>query len=138
MRLAAIISAATLVLLVALAPAAARAEQAATGTLVGRTMINTGCPGPVSPGGCNPWHRLPQAAFTVTRLSSAGTKIPGTTRTVNSNSEAAFRIRLGVGSYLVTPIAGTRTRGGTPKRVRIRALFTTHTTVRFTAKIQPA
>ena len=137
MRLAAVTSAATLVLLAAVAPAAATAGHTATGTLVGRTMINAGCPGPAAPGECNPWHTLPHAAFTITRLSSTGAEVARTTRTLRSNSNAAFRIRLKVGSYLVTPTAAANSRAGTSHRLHILARTSTKTTVRFTAKIQP-
>jgi len=138
MRLAVVICSATLVSLVVLAPATAAARHAATGTLAGRTQIGTSCPVPPASGTCDSWQPLPHATFTVTRLNSAGREIAGTTRTVKSNSRAAFRVVLRVGSYLVKPIPGAATRGGTPHRVHIAAGATTKTTVRFLTRSQPA
>ena len=138
MRLAAVVSAATVFSLVAIAPATATTKHA-TGTLVGLTKINRGCPGPVSPPNeCNPWRPLPHATFTITRLNSTGAQIRRTRRVVTSDSNAAFRVVLRTGSYLVKPIPGAKNEAGSPHRVHISVGTRTRTIVRYTAIVQPA
>jgi hypothetical protein len=138
MRLAVAIFASILVSLTVVAPTTAAAKHVATGTLAGRTKIRSSCPVSPPSSSCDSWQPLPHATFTVTRLNSAGAEIAGTTRTVRSNSRAAFRVVLRVGSYIVKPSPRGNTRGGTPHRVHIAARATTKTTVRFLARFQPA
>ena len=99
--------------------------------------VKTGCPAQ-TPGGCNPWQPFPHAQFTLTRLNADGTSQPGTTRTIESNDNAHFAIRLHPGSYLLQPDAGTDTKGGSPLRLSIKALTATTVTVRYTAKFRRA
>lgn len=132
MRLNSIICAASVALLATTTAAAATRIHAAKGRVSGQTKIDLGCP--VSPGSpCNAWQPLPHAVFTVTRLNHAGTKVPGTARTVESNAAARFRIPLRAGDYLVKASAGRDSKGEAPFRLRVRANATTVTTVRFTS-----
>jgi hypothetical protein len=81
---------------------------------------------------------LPHATFTITRLNSAGAQIRSTRRVVTSDANAAFRVVLRAGSYLVKPTPGANTKAGSPHRVRISAGTRTRTIVRYTAIVQPA
>lgn len=138
MRLAAVICSAGLISFLTVGPATATVGHAQSGTLVGHTQINTGCPGPVPVSGCNQWRPYPGATVTITRLNSAGRQIKGTTRTVRSNSKATFRLSLPVGKYLVKPTAGDKTKGGNSLRLRIAARAITESNIRFTAKTVPS
>ena len=97
------------------------------GTLAGQTQISYGCPGPVAEGGpsCNPWRTFPRARFSVSPSS------PGPARTVVSDSLGRFSVRLAPGSYTVTALPQTHTRGGPTLHVRIRAGALTRILLRF-------
>jgi hypothetical protein len=104
-----------------------------TGTLSGTTQISFGCPGPVNPDGptCHPWHAYPNARFSVSRRSTAGTPVPGTAVVVTSNGHAHFSVRLRAGAYLITPLPQHNTRGGPRLSVRVLAGASTTALVRF-------
>lgn len=116
-----------------LATGASGAAVGTTGILSGTTQISFGCPGPVSLTGpaCNPWHDFPSARFSISRRSTTGTPVPGTAVVVTSNAQAKFRVRLGVGTYLVTPLPQHNTHGGPRLTLRVRAGAVTTALVRF-------
>jgi hypothetical protein len=103
------------------------------GTLTGTTQISFGCPGPVSSSGptCHPWHAFPNARFSIARRSVDGMPVPMTAIDVTSNAQGTFHVRLGAGTYLVTPLPQRSTHGGPRLTVRIRAGATTRVLVRF-------
>jgi hypothetical protein len=127
------VAAATMLVLAALPAGASGAALDTTGTLTGTTQISFGCPGPVNPDGptCHPWHAFPNARFSISRRSTSGNPVPGTAVVVTSNPRAQFRVRLGAGSYLLTPLPQHNTRGGTRVTVHVRAGATTTALVRF-------
>jgi hypothetical protein len=131
MRFAVVICFTTLALL---APTAANAKSARTGRLVGSTELSVGCPVVSQNVTCNPWRLYPHASFTLTRLDASGAAVAGTARTIESNSNARFHIKLHPGSYLITPLAGSVTTGGSTVSVRVKTHKTKTTTVRFAAK----
>jgi hypothetical protein len=104
-----------------------------SGVLTGTTQISFGCPGPVREGSpaCNPWHTFPDAHFSVARRGTDGGPVTGTARVLTSDPAGHFRVRLGTGVYLVTPLPQAHTRGGTPTSVQIRASRTRTILVRF-------
>lgn len=136
MRAAAFSFAALVLLATTAAGAGAARRQAATARLTGVTKVDIGCPATTPGGNCNPWRLLPHARFTLARLTASGAVRAGTTRTVESNAEARFGIRLRPGSYLLTPAAGTNTKGGTPVRLHVTAPL--RITVRFRAEFREA
>ena len=127
------IALAALVITAGLVSGASGATVGTTGVLAGTTQISFGCPGPVSLAGpkCNPWHDFPSARFSVARRSADGTPVPGTAVVVTSNANATFRMRFGVGSYLVTPLPQHNTHGGPRLTLRVRAGAVTTALVRF-------
>lgn len=135
MRVAVFCSAA-LVLLATTAVAGAATRRTATARLTGSTKVDAGCPAVTPAGTCNPWRLLPHARFTLTRLSASGTARAGASRTVESDGNAHFGLRLRPGSYLLTPVAGTTTRGGSPLRLHVTARAARTVTVRFTARFR--
>jgi hypothetical protein len=104
-----------------------------SGVLTGTTQISFGCPGPVREGPpvCNPWHTFPDARFSVARRGTDGAPLTGTARVLTSDSAGHFRVRLGAGVYLVTPLPQAHTRGGTRTSIRIRTSQTRTILVRF-------
>ena len=110
------------------AAVAVATERTTAGTLVGKTLISYGCPGPVAESGpsCNPWRTFAQARFSVSPSPAGGRVI-----TVVSGSLGGFSLRLPPGSYMVTPLPESHTRGGTTLQVRIRAGALTQILVRF-------
>lgn len=122
------------------AAAGSRATVGATGTLSGTTQISFGCPGPVSPAGptCHPWHLFPNARFSISRRSTDGTPVPMIAIVVTSHANARFSVRLGAGSYLITPLAQHSTHGGPRLTVRVRAGAVTTLLVRFVGYPQMA
>jgi hypothetical protein len=114
-------------------PAYSGAANGPTGTLRGSTQISFGCPGPISPtvSACHPWRPFPGARFSVARRSASGAPVPGTAIVVTSTAQARFSLRLGVGSYLVTPLPQRSTRGGARLAVRVREGAVTLALVRF-------
>jgi hypothetical protein len=117
------------ILMLAATGTAGAAAQAGTttGTLAGQTQISYGCPGPVAANGpsCKPWHAFANARFSVS------SPVSGRARTVVSDSQGRFTLRLSPGSYTVRPLPQAHTRGGTTLPVRVSAGAQTLITVRF-------
>jgi hypothetical protein len=125
------IAVAAMVAVAGLVCGASQSSVRATGVLRGTTQISFGCPGPTTEPPCNPWRPFPLARFTVARRSVTGDPLPGTTVLVRSDATAHFRLRLHVGSYLITPLRQANARGGALLTVRIRAGTATTALVRF-------
>jgi hypothetical protein len=134
MRIASIICSLTLLLLAVTASANASTRHTLAGRLSGTTKVNVGCPVVTSTGNCDPWRLLPDAQFTITRLNAAGAPVRGKTRTVTSDANSHFSVRLRAGAYLLKPTAGPTTKGGALIHLRVKAHRTTATTVRYMAK----
>ena len=108
------------------------ASSNSTGRLTGLTQITYGCPGPQRVGQlCERWFTFARARFAVTRNAADGKPIPTTRRTVVSDGNGHFILVLAAGSYTITPLAQTHTRGGRSLTARVRAGQPTRVTVRF-------
>jgi hypothetical protein len=103
----------------------------ASGRLSGKTQISFGCPGPATEPRCNPWRPFAHSRFSLAQRSADGGPKPGTRRTVISDRRARFSLSLPIGSYVITPLRQSRTHGGKPLVVQVRAGVSTSALVRF-------
>jgi hypothetical protein len=121
------------VLGLAIGMGAASSMAPGSGSLVGQTQISFGCPGPVRVGqpSCHPWHPFPHARFTIQRAGPTGQPLPPIVRLIVSDAKAHFVVRLGAGSYIITPLAQRPTHGGRSLTVHIRPGRLTSVLVRY-------
>ena len=103
----------------------------ASGRLSGKTQISFGCPGPATEPPCNPWRPFAHARFSLAQRSADGGPKPGTRRTIISDARARFSLRVAVGSYVITPLRQSHTRGGERLVVQVGAGVSTAALVRF-------